>query len=347
MDALDGRLWLASMAFILAACVTGLSIPLAHRLGILDQPGRIKIHSQATPRFGGVGIAVTLITVGAASGVLRGGALAGLIAIAVVGALDDRHGLRPIHKLLGEVLAGALLGWHLSHGELGGLGCAAGLIMVVALANAVNLVDGMNGLAAGSAAISAAGCAMLQHATGGDSSFALVLSPAALGFLIWNFPRAKTFMGDVGSLTIGYSLAYILASLAESSWRAAWCALPMVALPLSDMLVCIARRRLGRRSILEGDRDHLYDVLHRRLANATTTVLTIYGANLVLLVIGMRLLYAAVGEIIGLSVVTLLLLVFASVQFGLRPRGAPDSDHEFARTASRREEDLTGVSDAK
>ncbi len=306
--------------FLLSAGATGLSIPLARAAGIVDRPGALKAHERITPRFGGLGIVAAVAIPAAALRLMAPLAIAGLLMIAMVGAIDDRFCLRPRHKLLGEAVAGLLLGLAFAHGPLGIAALPLAVALVVALANGVNLIDGLNGLAAGYAVIAAAGFVLLLLPGGVSLGVAACLCLGALGFLPWNFPKARTFMGDMGSLGIGYCLAYLLVSLAQVSAASFVAALPLVAIPLCDMALGIVRRWLRGRPLFEGDRDHFYDVLNRRLQDATTTALVVYG--LALLFLGLGLLAARMRIAVALSVYAAIIvgLIPLSLRVGFLPR---------------------------
>ncbi len=308
------------LPFLLSAIGTGLSIPLAHAVGVLDRPGTLKVHARVTPRFGGIGILVALLAVVVAFRLAPPAAVLGLAVVAVVGGVDDKLCLRPRQKLLGEAAAGLLLGLAFAPGPLGLAAVPIAVFLTVALTNAVNLIDGLNGLAAGYCAIAAAGFALIMAAQGADPAVAVVLAVAALGFLLWNFPKARTFMGDVGSLGLGYCLTYLLIAALQHSHTTFVAALPLVALPLCDLALGIVRRWLRGQPILQGDRDHFYDVLHRKLGNAVTTTLVVYLLSLLFLGLGVLATRTSVGVALVIDAAILLGLIPLSLKVGFLPR---------------------------
>lgn len=288
-----------------AVALVGLSIPLARVLGIVDKPGEIKIHSLPTPRFGGIGIVVTIIFWGVHTGTLSGWALLGLLIIAATGALDDRYNLSPRMRLVAELIAGLALGLHFWSG-LGWLGLVMGMVLVPVMANAVNLIDGMNGLASGNAMISAAGLAVLLWAMQLEALLAIIVVGSLLGFLVWNYPKAKTFMGDSGSLSTGYMLAMLLIFSATHGWITFLAAGIMVSFPLYDMAAGIIRRWRRGKPIFDGDRDHTYDRLDQLyVRNPTKTVLVIWAITAVLVKVG--LIISNTVLLVGASLVLLVL----------------------------------------
>ncbi len=298
--------WLLPAVVASSAFLVGLSIPLARALGIVDAPGAIKIHSQPTPRFGGVGIVAAIALWGGYTGSLYGGALWGLLLIALTGALDDRYSLSPKVRLAAELVAGVLLGLHF-WSSLGWIGLALGVLLVPVMANSVNLIDGMNGLAAGSAMISAAGLAALLWTLQLEATLALVLVGSLAGFLLWNYPKAKSFMGDCGSLSIGYLLALLLMHSATQGLTAFLAAGVMVGFPIFDMLAGIIRRWRRGKPIFDGDRDHTYDRLDQLYVRAPVkTVLIIW--MLTAFLVGLGLLISKVALGLGALLAILLLL---------------------------------------
>ncbi len=301
---------------ITAVALVGLSIPLARALGIVDKPGEIKIHALVTPRFGGIGIVATIVIWGLYTGALLGWALLGLLIIATTGALDDRFGLSPKTRLIAELAAGAALGLHFWN-DLGWLGLLLGIVLVPTMANAVNLIDGMNGLASGNAMISAAGMAAILWASELEALLAILVVGSLVGFLVWNYPKAKTFMGDCGSLSVGYMLATLLILAATHGWITFLAAGIMVSFPLYDMAAGIIRRLRRGKPIFDGDRDHTYDRLDQKLVrNPTKTVLVVWAVTAVLVKVGLIVSNAVL--LLGVPVVLLVLafLFWSAYQLG-------------------------------
>lgn len=297
-------MWLL-LAVLAGVVFVYLSIPLAHALGIVDKPGAIKIHAIPTPRFGGIGIVATVVLLGALSGALSGWALAGLIIIAATGGLDDRYSISPKARLLAEVVAGVALGLHF-WSSLGVWGLLMGVVLVPVMANAVNLIDGMNGLASGNALISAIGLAFLLDLNHQPNLLAVILVGGLLGFLVWNYPRAKTFMGDSGSLSIGYVLATLLLMAATHSWISLLAATCMVSFPLYDLVCGFVRRWRRGKPIFDGDRDHTYDRLDQLyLHNPAVTVGAVWGVTAGL--VGIGLWVAQMPFIAALTIIAIVL----------------------------------------
>lgn len=286
MIALAGSL----LSLIIGAGGTRASMALARAWGILDLPGEIKIHRDPTPRFGGFGIVVAVVlgyaVVAGAIGLWsRWGIdmLVGGLVIAFTGAVDDIRGLRPMDKLLGQLVGGiafVALSWSsFAGGVLAGtlpalLYAFIGVLFVTFMSNGLNLLDGLDGLAAGATAVMASFLTVLALFEG-KQEIALTLGTlvgACIGFLIYNVPPAKTFMGDIGSLFLGYMVAAAGLQLCFShpvSISRVLGILLILAVPIVDASLAILRRLLGHRNIFSGDRLHLYDCIHRQFRGDT------------------------------------------------------------------------------
>ncbi|MBI4307956.1 MAG: undecaprenyl/decaprenyl-phosphate alpha-N-acetylglucosaminyl 1-phosphate transferase [Chloroflexi bacterium] len=275
-----------------ALILTPVAILVARRLGAMDQPNALAIHTQPTPRLGGLGIfgaALVALAVGLLSSPMGGslgwgGLLLAFVAIVAVGVLDDLRRLSPKTRLLGQlgagviaVVSGVSLSPAVSPVVLGG---AAALFYLVGGANALNLLDGMNGLAGGLTAIAAAFLALLALQSGHAAALMLgaALAGACLGFLPYNFPRARTFMGDGGSLFLGFSLGAIAVLLTAQAQNIVQAAAPLLVLglPIADVILAVIRRALRRADVLAGDRYHMYDLLHHAGLPYTATVIMMY-----------------------------------------------------------------------
>jgi UDP-GlcNAc:undecaprenyl-phosphate GlcNAc-1-phosphate transferase len=234
-----------------------------------------------------MGIVATIAIWGLYTGSLSGWALLGLLIIATTGTLDDRYNLSPKTRLAAELVAGVALGLHF-WSELGWLGLAMGIVLVPVMANAVNLIDGMNGLASGNAMISAAGLAVMLWALQLEAMLAIIVVGSLVGFLVWNYPKARTFMGDCGSLSTGYMLAMLLMFSATHGWITFLAAGVMVSFPLYDMAAGIIRRWRRGKPIFDGDRDHTYDRLDQLyVRNPTRTVLVVWAVTALLVKVGL------------------------------------------------------------
>ncbi|MBU0608229.1 MAG: undecaprenyl/decaprenyl-phosphate alpha-N-acetylglucosaminyl 1-phosphate transferase [Armatimonadetes bacterium] len=288
--------------------LTPVSKVLARYVGAIDNPGELKVHAKAMPRFGGS--AVWAATVLACFGgvvvqsvhVSAGGlfpVLIGATLVALIGAIDDTIGLSPKARLCAGVVAALVTAagvfWAMpSAAWVRALVMCVSAVWLLGCANAMNMLDGLDGLAAGVSAIAAVGIGIAALVAGNMPCALLVLglAGACVGFLRYNFRPASTFMGDVGSLFLGFTLASSVLLLAQdASGRPV---LPlmlgaMVALgvPVGDMLLAMGRRLLNHKPMFQGDRSHFYDQLRDRFGfGVVKTVLTMYALAVAFSVLG-------------------------------------------------------------
>jgi UDP-GlcNAc:undecaprenyl-phosphate GlcNAc-1-phosphate transferase len=270
-----------------SALVTTLLVPLVRRAavawGAIDVPDARRVLARPTPRLGGVAIFVAFVVVvgvGAAMGrVSLAGSppyvaafLAAAVLVVGVGAVDDLRRQRPVVKLAVEIVA-ALIVVYLGHCRvlgismpggnalsLGALSAPLTVVWIVLVTNAVNLIDGIDGLAAGTSAIALVTVAVIARGFGFPTvaAFAAVLVGACAGFLVFNLHPASIFLGDAGSLFLGFSIA-VLATYArakESTGAITIGTLLIVALPVGDTLFAIRRRYFAGLS-MASPRSHL------------------------------------------------------------------------------------------
>ena len=275
------------------------------RFGFLDHPDGVrKKHATAVPRVGGIAIALAYVGTFAIAFLLPFSytfvmrrALPTILQLAMVasvvfltGVLDDQVGLSAWQKLMGiggagvlAYFAGIRVDIHLFHflPAWPWLGCLITVVWLIGCTNAFNLIDGMDGLAAGVGLV--ATLAMLIAAlTQGNMPLALATMPLAgclLGFLRYNFNPASVFLGDSGSLLIGFLLGCYGAMWSNKSVTLIALTVPLLALsiPLLDVILSVLRRYLRNRPIFAPDRGHIHHKLLDRGLSPKTAVLTIYG----------------------------------------------------------------------
>ncbi|MDP9262082.1 MAG: undecaprenyl/decaprenyl-phosphate alpha-N-acetylglucosaminyl 1-phosphate transferase [Actinomycetota bacterium] len=260
------RLLVAAVAFVIGLPLTVGALVIGTRAGLLDVPSAIKPHSRPIPYTGGTAIAAVIVV----AAILTGQLPLALIGAAVwlIGFVDDLRSLPPVVKLLLEVLL--LLLWAiaqpLSFPE-SMLAVAAGVVLI----NAFNVIDGLDGLAAGCALAPLIVLATFDGAAG-------LISAAAVGsvaaFLMFNRHPARVFLGDEGSLVLG-SFIWALPLVAGMGfatpkeallWALLWL-FPLV----NAAFVVVYRVRTGR-PIMRGDRSHLYDFWHKRFGLSKTLI---------------------------------------------------------------------------
>ena len=311
-----------AIAFGIALIVTYVITPavkrLACRVGAMDNPNARKVHHGAVPRLGGLGIyigflASVLYSLPLSTEVI--GLLMGSAVIIAVGVWDDICQIPAKVKLLGQILVAVVLvacgvrvDWVLNpFGDYIYLSAFISvpltILWVVGFTNMVNLIDGLDGLAAGVSSIAAVSVALIAYQMGQWNSVAITvaMAGAAIGFLQYNFNPAKIFMGDTGSMFLGYTLAAV--SIMGVMKTAATVALvvPVIALglPIMDTALAIVRRKLSGVPIFAPDRGHLHHRLLDSGLSQKQVVLLMYAITaflgmIALLVVHLNVVFGAV-----------------------------------------------------
>lgn len=299
--------------FISALMVSVVMIPpvsrLSVRIGGIDKPDERKVHCNEIPRLGGIAIfCAFLFSVMFFIDIDRQikAFLAGAVVIFLTGLADDLNGLTPRNKLIGEVLAAtvAIMSGGISMKTLGNpLGCGEiqlgffavpfTIFAVVGVMNAINLIDGLDGLAGGTSAVACLAFGILSWNTGNSSQLALVVAllGAIVGFLRYNTYPARIFMGDSGSLFLGYCMGFFSVMLLNKSGGAVSPVAPLMILgvPILDTLIVMGGRKLCGNSISSPDKTHIH---HRLLGlgfGHRMSVLLVYGLSYFLAVAALLL----------------------------------------------------------
>ncbi|OPX88046.1 MAG: putative undecaprenyl-phosphate N-acetylglucosaminyl 1-phosphate transferase [Pelotomaculum sp. PtaB.Bin104] len=299
------------LALGIALLVTPLVRKFAFKCGAVDCPNKRKVHKELMPRLGGLAIylsfvATVLITQNVnlqIAGLIFGGSL-----IVVLGFIDDTRGVSPRVKLAGQVLAACavavapfdlqvkfLTGPFSSEViALGMLSIPVTVLWLVSVTNAVNLIDGLDGLAGGTSFIAlltlAAAVGIEIARTGGSPGqvdaviLALILAGAVLGFLRYNFFPARIFLGDSGSMFLGFSVAVLsIMGLAKgATFISVIIPVVILGIPLLDTVFAIIRRYCGHKPIFQPDKEHLHHKLLEMGLSHPQVVLCIYAVNVVL-----------------------------------------------------------------
>jgi len=293
------------VALAVVVIATPISMKLAARWGAIAFPGGRHIHKKPIPRLGGVaiyaafwgGASVVPILDEQIIGLFLGSSL-----ILGVGIWDDIRGLRPLYKLLWQIAAASLLllfGFSMKtltlpfmtqaidfqQMGLGFVGLILMIFWIVGLVNTVNVSDGLDGLAAGICFIAAVllfwSANQIEQPTEAPAHLTLALAGALLGFLFYNFPPARVFMGDSGSMFLGFIIGgvSIMGLLKTATVLGLVFPLLIMGLPVADLAFAIIRRKLRGQSMAMADRGHL----HHRLLDAGFTqksaVLIMYGIS--------------------------------------------------------------------
>ncbi|MDH5717013.1 MAG: undecaprenyl/decaprenyl-phosphate alpha-N-acetylglucosaminyl 1-phosphate transferase [Spirochaetia bacterium] len=295
------------LAFILSLIVSIILIPIckktAFKFNVLDIPDKRKIHKEPVPYFGGIAIFFSfLLSMGFifffSSNLLNEQfttIVIGVSLIFIVGLLDDIKSIRARHKFIGQLIVSIYVVYNgifikeitnpIGGGsiDLGILGPIISVFWIVSLTNAMNLIDGLDGLAAGVSSIA------IIFMTGfsiysGNFVFAVLMVSflgGLLGFLVFNFPPAKIFMGDAGSLTIGFFLSIMCLMTDGKSPYAITILIPFMLLiiPIIDTLLAIIRRTKNKKNIFSADKEHIHHRILELSKSYRKTLYIIYIIN--------------------------------------------------------------------
>ncbi len=288
--------------FIIGLAVTFSITPfvkkLAIRIGAVDSPNERKVHEKLMPRLGGLAIYL-----GVVASVwwmvddykeIAAIMLAATIVV-ITGVIDDRYELKPIYKLIGQLLAAIIVVYfgvqmnfiHLPFSgsdifDFGVLSIPISILWIVGVTNSINLMDGLDGLASGVTAIATATMLVLAIMMGNVP--VIILTSALLGsliaFLFYNFHPAKIFMGDSGSLFLGFMMAVLsLLGFKQAAFASLILPILILGVPLSDTAFAILRRWANGRPISSPDKQHLHHCLLNMGLSHRATVLAIYGIS--------------------------------------------------------------------
>jgi len=308
MDTLIPLAGAGVLAFLLNAAITPIVMRVARTKGWFDVPNARKIHTNPIPRLGGVGIFLSFLVSALAAAVLFpvmfpgiwGEAFplrflpvfAGFLLIHAVGLLDDFFNLRALLKFALELVAAALViaaGFAIPLGglHLGGsvalipFAWLATLFWIVGISNAMNLVDGVDGFAGGIACFAALAMGIIALLQGNlvTALVAVALLGSVIGFLVFNFPPARIFMGDSGSLLLGFTLSVIplLGSTGAPPIGIFFAPVTILTIPILDTAAAIVRRVRRRLPIHSPDKEHIHHVLLALGLKERTILLAMYS----------------------------------------------------------------------
>lgn len=294
-------------SLIVAFLATPYVKKLAEKMGVVDAPNQRKVHTRIMPRMGGLAIyagylVAFFLFVPFSTNVELFGIFIGGTMVMLVGMLDDKYQLSPKWKLIGQLAATAVVvipfGLKIgvvnlpysgiidfTQGWLLWLAAPITIFWIVGVTNAVNLIDGLDGLSAGVSAIATATMAVMALIMGPEyehvALYCFVLLGAILGFLYFNFHPARIFMGDTGSLFLGFNLAALsIMGFKEALFISFIIPIVVLGVPLWDTFFAIVRRIVNRKPISSPDKGHLHHCLLNMGLSHRATVLTIYAISI-------------------------------------------------------------------
>jgi len=318
---------------VISFAATPLVRKLAFIIGAVDKPDARKVHTRIMPRLGGLAIFVAT-TIGLLVFTNTGffpmyWMLLGSIVIVIIGILDDMNPMSAKTKLLGQILAAMIVvygGIRIDFINVpfmdepiyfGQWSWVISILWIVGITNALNLIDGLDGLASGVSSIALSSIAIMSLMMGNITvaTISLILLGATLGFLYYNFYPAKIFMGDSGSLYLGFFLAS-LSILGFKNITMISYVIPILILgvPIFDTLFAIVRRYRSGLSITAPDKKHLHHCIISLGFSHRATVLIIYGITMMFSLAAIFLSQATIW-IAGIVLILVLLFVTVGVEW--------------------------------
>ena len=322
-------------SLIVSLLVTPQVIKLAFYCGALDQPDPRKVHQKIMPRLGGLAVYISfvpavLLTQELTTPII--GLIIGVTLIVLLGIVDDTKGISPRVKLLGQVVAAlTVLPFGISVDfitnpinddilQLGYLSIPVTVFWLVAVTNAVNLIDGLDGLAGGTSLIAAVTLAVISWTEQMQIvMLALILAASLLGFLRYNFNPAKIFLGDTGSMMLGFCLSAMSVMGLTKSATAISVIIPLVILgiPLLDTTFAVVRRYHMHQPIFKADKEHLHHRLLELGLSHKQAVLAIYGVNALLGLSAVVLTLITTNQAVFVLIVLAILIITAANKIGV------------------------------
>ena len=314
------RVWvLSAVAFAAAVVLVPVAMVVARRTGIVDKPGPLKPQFEAVPYLGGVAVFLAAL-VGAALG--HPLVIVPLTGAVVLGVLDDRLDVPASVRLVAQGAIGAAVAVAVPT-KVGGFGGGVLVaVLAVILMNGVNFLDGLDALAGGVVMFGCVGFAVLLHHGGRD--LAAALAAALVGFLLYNRPPARVYLGDAGAYVLGAGLALLLAWAWAPGTRGpvSVTSLVIVALPVAEVVFAVVRRIRSRQSVTSGDRRHPYDLAVQRGWSRGTAALGYMGGEVVLCAVALGASRAhSLALPVAAAVVSAVVLVLVGAAMGALSAG--------------------------
>lgn len=318
----------AAIAFLGMLACTPLVIRLAHRMDWLAYPKADRWHAQPTALMGGLAIytAATLAVVVVQPSSVPWGVWLGATTMFATGLVDDLRDISPAAKLVAQIAATSFLlyaGYAFGPDWPFWISVPFTFLWVVGITNAINLLDNMDGLAAGIVCVVAGVLAVFSGIIGSAEGLALstAIAGAAGGFLVFNFKPARIFMGDCGSLFLGFSIAALALIIQEQAatvgtWAAYLVPLAVLAVPIFDTTLVTLSRKLAGRPVSQGGRDHTSHRLVFLGLSERHAVLVLYGISLLAGTLSLAVLFFDVKLFYALSTFMGIALAVLGIHLG-------------------------------
>lgn len=297
--------------FLTSLILTHLMIKISKNMNIMDIPNERSVHKKPTPLLGGIAIFLSFlfgfILFGNQNPLMISILIASFL-ILLLGIFDDIKPIKAIYKFVIHILVALIVvfygGLKLTHVDIFGLSLNfkwmspyVTILIIVGIINAVNLIDGLDGLCAGISSIYfltiGVIALILNKFNGLDIILSFIMLGSTLGFLVFNFPPAKIFMGDTGSTFLGLMISVImLLGFKTVTLTSLLIPLVLLILPITDTLFAIIRRALNKKPIGQADKEHIHHQLLKHLSTRKT-ILVIYVVDLIFSVVSI---FYAIGK---------------------------------------------------
>jgi UDP-GlcNAc:undecaprenyl-phosphate GlcNAc-1-phosphate transferase len=300
------------VTFIASVILVPIVKKLAEHIGAIDVPNKRKVHKKPIPLMGGLAIFLAFMfgyVLFAEKTDQMNAILIGGFIIVLLGIFDDIKPIKARYKFIIQILAASVVVLHAQiyipfvtafgiRADFGIWGYPLAILFIVAVINAINLIDGLDGLAAGTSTIYFGAifviAFMLNKMGGLDIVLSLIMLGATLGFLVYNFYPAKIFMGDTGSMFLGYMISVTaLLGFKGATLTSLLIPIMILLLPILDTLFAIFRRLLKGENIGAPDKEHVHHQLLKLNKSMRKTVLIMYGINFLCAAISI---FYAVGD---------------------------------------------------
>jgi UDP-GlcNAc:undecaprenyl-phosphate/decaprenyl-phosphate GlcNAc-1-phosphate transferase len=293
---------LATISILVTFALTPIIRGIFCKLNIVDEPEARKVHKKTVPYGGGLAIYLSFLSICFLffPRVLEHwGLFLGSFIIILLGIVDDKYGLKAIPKLVIQILVALIvvssgitinIGTILGIPDIAWLSSLITVFWIVGIVNAINVIDGLDGLAGGVSFIAAMTIGFVSYINDDNlvAGASLILAFSILGFLPHNFSKEKKiFMGDTGSMFLGYSLAVlsIMSSVKVATLFSMIIPIAILIIPIFDMSFAIARRLIDKKHIFHGDREHLHHKLLDLGFSSNSAVMVIYAICLLFSVV--------------------------------------------------------------
>lgn len=317
------------VCFVASVILVPLTMKMSQYIGAMDTPNERKIHKKPIPTLGGIAIFLSFLIgymLFAEQNTLMLSTLIASFLIVILGIVDDIKPMKAIYKFIGQIVIASIVAFYgnlqLTTITALGLNIDFGIfapivtiIFIVAIINAINLIDGLDGLASSVSSIyflTVAIIGVILNKFGGlDIMLTVIMLGATLGFLVYNFPPAKIFMGDTGSTFLGLMIAIIaLLGFKNVTITSLFIPLLILAIPILDTLFAIIRRKLKGESITTADKEHLHHQLLKLKFSPAKSLLIICFINILFSVASIFYAIGKSKEVVIIYVILLFALLF-------------------------------------